>query len=128
MALVASAAYFNFSLRPNPLVIPALMGVGLCGAAIGNLVSAISPHPLVTTVITNIALFFVTLFSPINFPIERLPEWLESLHQVLPIEPMAQLVRANLLGNPTSPFDWLHVAVWAVGSLVATAALSSRRG
>lgn len=127
LALVVAAWHFDFPLHPSPLALAAFMTIALTGAAIGNVIAVISPHPIVTTVITNIALFFVMLFSPINFPIERLPGWLQAAHEVLPVAPMAELARSTLVGTATSVTDWLHVGAWAIGSFIASAAASARR-
>jgi ABC-2 type transport system permease protein len=72
-------------------------------------------------------MFFVMLFSPINFPAERLPSWLQAVHNVLPIEAMAELVRSTLTGGRTTVGQWAHVLVWAVVSFTISAVLSSRR-
>jgi ABC-2 type transport system permease protein len=127
LSLLVAAAYFDFSLQLGPEVIIALMCVALCGAAIGNAVATVSPHPIATTVITNILLFFVMLFSPINYPIERLPGWLESLHRVLPIEAMAELVRASLTDATATAGQWLQVIAWSAGTFLLSATVSARR-
>ena len=127
LALIVASWHFDFPLAPSPLALVALMTIALTGAAIGNVIAVVSPHPIVTTVITNIALFFVMLFSPINFPIERLPGWLQAVHEVLPIAPMAELARSTLVGSSTSATDWLQVVAWALGSFVASSTLSARR-
>jgi ABC-2 type transport system permease protein len=127
LALIVASWHFHFSLDPNPLAFVALGLVALTGCAIGNAIAAVSPHPQVTNLLTNVIVFFLFLFSPINFPIERLPAWLQSLHEVLPVEPMAELVRSTLTGDATALGDWVYVSAWALGSFLLSAALSSRR-
>jgi ABC-2 type transport system permease protein len=127
LALLVAAWHFDFSLDPSPLALVAIALVTLTGAAIGNAIAAVSSHPQVTNLLTNVIVFFIFLFSPINFPIENLPGWLQSLHEVLPIEPMAELVRSTLTGASTAAGDWLYVAIWAVGSFLLSATVSSRR-
>lgn len=128
LALGVAAWHFDFSLDPSPLAIVALAFVALTGTAVGNAVAALSPHPQVTGLFTNVIIFFLFLYSPINFPIERLPGWLQSLHEVLPVEPMAELVRGTLTGTETASGDWVLVAVWATASFLVSAGLSMRRG
>jgi ABC-2 type transport system permease protein len=128
LSLLVASWYFDFSLQLGPELIVALMCVALCGAAIGNAVAIVSPHPIVTTVMTNILLFFVMLFSPINYPVERLPGWLESVHRVLPVESMAELVRASLTDATATGGEWLKVIAWSVGAFAVSAAFSARRG
>jgi ABC-2 type transport system permease protein len=127
LALLVASWHFHFSLDPSPLALVALGLVALTGTAIGNVIAVVSPHPQVTNLFTNITVFFLFLFSPINFPIDRLPEWLQSLHSVLPVEPMAELVRSTLTGAPTAIGDWVYVSVWAVGSFLLSATLGARR-
>jgi ABC-2 type transport system permease protein len=128
LALLVASAYFDFALDPSPLVVVALVAVALTGAAIGILAATVSPGPLVTNMITNVLVFFVMLFSPINFPLERLPDWLQSVHGVLPLKSMAELVRSTLIGAPTAAGDWLFVLGWALGGFVLSASLAARRG
>lgn len=127
LALGVAAWYFDFSLEPSVFAIVALTFVALTGTAVGNAVASLSPHPQVTSLFTNVIIFFLFLYSPINFPIERLPGWLQSLHEVLPVEPMAELVRGTLTGTATAMGDWVIVAVWAIGSFLVSATLSMRR-
>ena len=126
-ALLVASWHFDFSLDPSPLALVALVFVGLTGTAIGNAIASVSPHEQVTNLLTNVIIFFLFLFSPINFPIDRLPEWIQSLHEVLPIEPMAELVRSTLTGTATRLGDWLFVGAWAVGSFALSATLGARR-
>lgn len=127
LALVVAAWHFHFSLDPSVLALVALGFVSLTGAAIGNAIASVSPGPQVTNLLTNVIVFFIFLFSPINFPIDRLPDWLQSLHVFLPIEPMAELVRSSLTGEATRLGDWMFVGAWAIGSFALSAALAVRR-
>ena len=127
LSLAVAAWYFDFTLRPNPLALVALAFVAMTGAAIGNAVAAIARQPLATSVISNVLMFFVMLFSPINFPAARLPGWLQTVHDVLPLEAMADLVRRTLSGTATDAVDWLQVAAWAFASFVVSARGAARR-
>ena len=127
LALLVASWHFDFALDPSPLALLALALVAITGCAIGNAIAAVSPHPAVTNVLTNVMVFFMFLFSPINFPIDRLPGWIQSLHEVLPLEPMAELVRSTLTGAATSGSDWLFVSAWAVAAFALSATLSARR-
>jgi ABC-2 type transport system permease protein len=127
LSLVVSAWYFGFTLDPSPLALVAMAFVALVGTSVGAAIGSLSVHPMVTNLITNVLLFFVMLFSPINFPAERLPEWLQTIHQILPIEAMANLVRSTLTGAPTQGSDWLLAGVWAIGGFAISAAIATRR-
>lgn len=53
-----------------------------------------SPEPAMA--LSQVIAFTALMFSPINYPIERLPEWLQFIHRLLPIYPMAEVMRASL--------------------------------
>jgi len=95
----------------------ALVGllVVISGLGIGYGIGTILP-PMLTEMTTNILIFVILLFSPVNTPLDRLPGWLQQLHRPLPIDDAALLVRATLLhGQPS--VGWLNVAVvtaWSV--------------
>jgi hypothetical protein len=36
------------------------------------------------------------MFSPLNFPADRLPDWLAAVHRVLPFQAMGEVVRGTL--------------------------------
>ena len=127
LALWVAAAHFDFDISPSPLALVALAFVAMTGSAIGIAIATLSPHPLITSVVTNVALFFTMLFSPVNFPMERLPDGLQAVHDVLPIAPMAELVRSTLVGATTDAADWVRVGAWSVASFVIAAAFSARR-
>jgi ABC-2 type transport system permease protein len=127
LAVVVAAWYFDFALDPSPALLPALMFVSVTGAAIGNAIAMASPSPLITVTLAQIGVFFIMLFSPVNYPVDRLPEWLQAVHQVLPFESMATVVRNSLVGDPVPAADLAWIAGWAVVAFAVSAALSDRR-
>ena len=72
-------------------------------------------------------IFVIMLFAPFSDPASQLPGWARTVHEWLPFEPMAQLVRAGLFSDdatmPTRSWGllggWCLVAVagasWALG-------------
>jgi len=42
---------------------------------------------------------FILMFSPLNFPADRLPGWLAAIHNVLPIQAMGEVMRGTLASN-----------------------------
>lgn len=66
--------------------------------------------------LSQVIAFTALMFSPINFPIERLPEWLQVVHQVLPLYHMAEVMRASLASTTfqASPVSYLVLGAWAV--------------
>jgi ABC-2 type transport system permease protein len=126
LSVVVAAWYYDFDLAPTPMVLPAIMLVALTGAAIGNALGTASPNTVVTAVLAQITVFFIMLFSPINYPASQLPAWLASVHQFLPFERMAELVRNSLVGAPVPMADVMYVLLWALGSFVVSAVHGGR--
>ena len=79
---------------------------------------------------TQLVVFVILLFSPVSVPAEQFPSWLASVHAVLPIEPMAQLIRAGLAGSSftieTGPL--LVLIAWCAGCVALAGAALRRRG
>jgi ABC-2 type transport system permease protein len=128
MALLIAGWRFGFQLQVSPTVIPAVLLTLVSATSIGfALAHAIDP-PMVTSLVTNVLIFVILLFSPISFPADRLPVWLSTLHQGLPFEHAANLVRAGLTGgagDQTGSFAVL--AAWAIASWLVTALVIGRR-
>lgn len=69
-----------------------------------------------TLVVCMLCVFGALMFSPINFPMERLPQWMQSVHNILSIDSMAQIIRSTFASN-TFSVDWIHylkLAVWCI--------------
>jgi ABC-2 type transport system permease protein len=129
LAQLVARARYDYALDLTPVLLPAVLLVALTSAAIGFAIALISPHPMVVGVITQVLLIGVLLFSPINFPADRLPGWLAAIHQVLPIESLAQLVRGGLTGAPSTTLTGAFAlsAAWCIGALGVSALAAHRR-
>lgn len=97
MALIYGAWRFEFDLHIDPLVGAAFLMVVLTATGIGYAIAHLAPRAELVNVITNFIIFSLFLFSPINYPAERLPDWLEGLHQFLPVMHAADVVRGTLI-------------------------------
>ena len=85
--------------------------------------------PTIANLITQLIVFIALMFSPINFPADRLPGWLQTVHQVLPFQYMAEAVR-DTLATPTDGISVLPFAVlaaWCVLGLTITLRIMTRR-
>lgn len=129
LALLVGSLKYDFALQVTPAVVPAFLLVSLTATAVGYAIAHLSPKPELVAVLTNFIIFSLFLFSPINFPAERLPAWLANLHQILPVKYAADAIRGSLteahaggLGRALAV-----LAVWCVVSLAATYAVVSRR-
>ena len=127
LALVVAALRFHFALHPGPLVVPAFLAVAVTSAAIGYGLAQALPLAVVQP-LTSVLSIAILLFSPVDFPADRLPAALRDVHAVLPIASMADVVRASLTGETAALRAWLVVAAWAVAALALCRRLSSLRG
>ena len=129
VSVILGAIYFDFDLNVSLLVIP---GGGIdrhlrhISSAI--LIAFAVPKPMMVNVITQILVFFVMMFSPVMFPAEQLPGWLQAVHKVLPIQYMADLIRGTLTDLPVNlGLSFGVVGAWCAGSFILTYLLVRRR-
>ncbi|WP_347353526.1 ABC transporter permease [Intrasporangium sp.] len=125
------AARIRFDLVPTfgwatLLVVPlALMTCMFLGSAIAHLLPANA-----TGVLTQVCLLFALLFSPVTFPADRLPLWLQAANAYLPFEPIANLVRAATLSRSHALAlpDLVVLTAWcAIAYTAAVRAVAHRR-
>jgi len=95
IALFIASIRFDITLSITYTTFPVLILTGLTAIGIGYAFT-LWLKPLVAELLSQILIFAILLFSPINFPPERLPSWLATVHEFLPIQYMADLVRASL--------------------------------
>jgi ABC-2 type transport system permease protein len=129
LALAAAAWWYNLELRIGPEIIPAALLTVLAGASLGAALGHVVSHPSLITLMTQVLSFFILLYSPINFPAERLPSWLQTLHGVLPFEHAAIVMRGALTEGLVGPTggSFLVLALWTAGSWALTLWVLSRR-
>lgn len=98
LVLIVASLRFGFALRISPAIIPAILLVALSGASVGYALAMLL-KPAVASQLSSFISIIILLFSPINFPIDRLPAALQAVHRVLPVKYMADLVRWGLTGQ-----------------------------
>jgi ABC-2 type transport system permease protein len=128
-ALGVGVIRFGLDLDVTLLVIPAFVLVALTAASVGYAMASILP-PTIAQLLTQVLVVFVLMFSPLNFPPERLPDWLQAIHALLPIQAMGEVIRGTVAANsfPLTTGPWLVLIVWCVGGLGVTYATLRRRG
>lgn len=128
LGVVTGVLRFHVDLSPAPWLVPGALAVSLVSAAVGYAMASLLP-PQVAMLITQALVFIVLLFSPVSYPSERMPQWLQTAHDWLPIEPMAQVVRSGLAHDTfTMPLrSVVLLAVWGVVAVVGAAAALRRR-
>ena len=128
LGVLAGALRFDITLSPAPWLVGAAVLVSVTAASVGYAMATLLP-PAVAQLLTQMLIFIVMLFSPVSYPADRLPEWLATVHEFLPIEPMAQLIRAGLAHDQfTVPGRSLVVlGVWCVASVLGAVAALRRQ-
>ena len=128
LGIVAGVVRFDVQLSIAPWLVAAALLVSLTAASVGYAMASVLP-PMLAMLLTQVLVFVVLLFSPVSYPASRMPEWLQHAHAYLPIEPMAQVVRAGLASADFSvPGRSLVVlGVWCVASVGAALAALRRR-
>lgn len=127
--VAVAAVRFDLALAPSPLIVPSVVLVVLTAAAVGYGIAAVLP-PLMANLMSQVLVVLVFMFSPLNFPPDRLPDWLAALHGVLPIQAMGEVLRGTLAPDvfPLAPGMFAMLAAWALGSFFVTLRILSRRG
>jgi len=129
VALAVARWHYELDLSVSPLVVVAVVLVGLTATGVGYAIASFVP-PMITLLLTNLLLFVALMFSPVNFPAERLPGWLQAVHEVLPITAMADVMRGTLaqdeFGLTAGPF--VVLAIWCAIGFTASHLAMNRRG
>lgn len=112
-----------------PVLVAASVLVAVMATAVGYAI-AVSMKPMLAQLLTQVLVFFVLLFSPITFPAGQLPQWFQTLHQVLPVQAGADLMRAGLASADftASGTDLAVLAAWTLVGIVVTLRALVRRG
>ena len=115
LGVAAGAWRFDVDLSISPLIALAAPLVSFVAAVVGYSLACVAP-PAVAQLGSQVLVFVVLLFSPVSFPASRLPQWLAAIHQWLPVQPMADLMRSVLMADTfTMPTrSVLVLTVWVV--------------
>ncbi|MEE6282689.1 ABC transporter permease [Georgenia sunbinii] len=111
-----------------PVLIAAALLVTVMATAVGYAI-AVTLQPMLAQLVSQVLVFFVLLFSPITFPATQLPQWFQTVHDVLPVRPGADLLRAGLASD-TFTADGRDLAVlvaWTVVGIAVTLRALVRR-
>jgi ABC-2 type transport system permease protein len=127
-AMVVAALRFDLTFTVSPLVVPAVLLAAICSVGVGYGI-AYAAKPEVAGALTQLVFFIALMFAPINYPADRLPDWLAAAHRWLPFTYMAQAVRDTVNVPPTgvSVTPFVVLAAWSVVGLSTTYWIMSRR-
>ena len=95
-AVVVSAWRYHLTFHLGWSVVPAVLIITVTATLIGYALAHAVGNPGITQALTQVLIFVMIGFSPLYFPVERLPGWLQRLHEWLPFEPMATVIRGAL--------------------------------
>jgi ABC-2 type transport system permease protein len=129
IALAVAVWRYDLPIQVSPSVVPAVALVLVCGTMVGYAMAHLIGNPLIMQLITQVTIFVIIGFSPINFPLDQLPTWLQPIHEVLPFHAMAVVTRAGLTVGIVDdvPRAYLVLAAWTVAATAVTAWVLSRR-
>jgi ABC-2 type transport system permease protein len=126
--LAVATVRFNLEVSVSPWVLVAIPAVSAGAVAVGYCI-AYTVKPVLVGMITNLIIIAALMFAPVNYPADRLPGWAQAVHQWLPFQYMAQVIRETVHapdgGLPVRAFAVL--AGWAVLGLAITSRVMTRR-
>ena len=128
-ALLVAGWRFDLSFDISLSVVPAVFLTTFAATLIGYALAHAIPEPQITAAISQVLIFAIMGFSPINFPPDRLPGWLASLHEWLPFQAMADIMRDSLAtGFVADPgHAYRVVLLWSAAAVALTAWVLGRR-
>jgi ABC-2 type transport system permease protein len=128
-AVGVAAIRFGLDLSISPFAVPAFVLVILTASCVGYAIASVTP-PMLTTILTQALVVFVLMFSPLNFPPERLPDWLGAIHAVLPIQAMGEVIRGTLASTSfaLSSGSFALLGAWCLGGFAIAFVALNRRG
>jgi ABC-2 type transport system permease protein len=130
IALAIASISYEIDMSISWSVLPAVLFTSMTATSVGYAVGHAVPEPRVISLITNVVMFAVLLFSPIVVAIDQFPEWWAAVHRILPFWHMSVLIRAGLSdGLVTSPLTASYGALvaWTAGSWLVAASVVGRR-
>jgi ABC-2 type transport system permease protein len=129
LALLVAVLRYDLPLHPTPMLAPSVLLVVFTGTMIGYSLAHAVAQPMLTIVISQMLIFVIIGFSPINFPADQLPGWLARAHEWLPFGPMADVIRAAITKGvvPNVSRSYLVLGVWAAASVALAAAVLGKR-
>lgn len=128
VALLISSISYEVDMRISWAVVPAVLFTSAIATSVGYALGHAVPEPRVISLITNLVMFLVLLFSPIVVAIDQFPDWWAAAHRIMPFWHMSVVIRAGLTEGLVSSsviasygvllawgvVSWL-IAAWVVG-------------
>jgi len=130
LALIVGSMRYDFELEFSLMIVPAFILVVLMATTVGYAIALLMPKAEMVNVLTNLIIFSLFLFSPINFPIEHLPNWLATIHRFLPVKYAADAVRGALVPDYSEGMGLAMIVLgaWCLLGLLINYRAATRRG
>lgn len=127
LGVFAGVWRFGVHLSVAPWLVPAAMAISLTAAAVGYSLATLL-KPALANLLTQVLVFVILLFSPISYPVERMPEAVQAVQAFLPFQPMAEVMRAGLASADftVSAQSVAVLAAWCALAMIG-AALALRK-
>lgn len=129
MALVVANWRYDIDLDFSALIFPGALLTLYTATMLGYAIAHTIKQPMLINLITQVTIFALAGFSPVNFPKEQLPGWLAALNEVLPLTHMANVMRAGLTEGIVVGLgrSFIVLGLWAVAATLVTAFVLRRR-
>lgn len=129
VALAVASWRYDLDLAVSPAIVPAAILTIYTATMVGYAIAHTVKQPVLITLISQIAIFSLTGFSPVNFPKEQLPAWLGTLNEGLPLMHMAGVMRAGLTEGIVTGLtrSYVVLALWAAAATAVTVWVLRRR-
>jgi ABC-2 type transport system permease protein len=130
MALVVANWRYDIDLAVSVAIVPGALLTLYTATMLGYAIAHTIKQPMLINLITQVTIFALTGFSPINFPKEQLPGWLATVNEVLPLLHMANVMRAGLTEGLVTDLgrSYAILGMWAAAATLVTVLVLRRRG
>ncbi len=128
-ALVIADWRYDLTLQVSWDIVPAVLLTIGTATLVGYAFAHAIPKPMITQMITQLLIFMILGFSPINFPPENLPDWLVAVNQWLPFQHMAAVIRSALTDGLVNDVaaSYLILAAYTLASAALAGWVIGRR-
>lgn len=128
-ALLIANWRYDLPLVVSVSIVPAVLLTLVTATMVGYAFAHAIPKPMVTQMITQLVIFVILGFAPINFPPENLPNWLARVNQWLPFQHMAVVIRDGLTEGLVTNVgtSYLVLTVYTIASVALAAWVIGRR-
>lgn len=129
VSLAVASWRYGVALHVSPLIVPAVLLTSLMASSVGAAIGHGVSDPMTTSLIGNLIIFAVLLYTPMAFPPQQFPVWLVHLHQALPFYNMAIVLRGALSHGLVTDIgrSYAILVAWTVAGLALAGWVTSRR-